>query len=392
MDGDWTTWEGLAEENSFEPVVFGQRTKPAARNPSPAKKSTAAPKPKGFVAGVSERGIQKKKKKNRCAGLMKVAESPVAAVDSDDDEAFEEPSAPSPYIIDSKNPYAALGDLMDAEEAEEAREAEEKAKAEAAAAKKAEATKKAAKGDKKDESFIEAVAASPIVRRTRGALKAFSTTFEKVVDFVKNSPQMVERTRSVRMLHHVLFLRHLRTLYAFHDLPLLCIVRPLRSSSLTSFYLSLCHSHLVGAGVDGDERECAGRPRREGSGQSCQGRAGCSCPPLVALAADRLEASPVRLILSCCTDQPDPQPHMKRLVPVRMRAFGEERARFWTCTIHRLHPLTVTVWPSPAAADVDEYGTARARYLIVFVFAQPRQAQAPAHVFRLCKASPHGST
>ena len=60
---------------------------------------------------------------------------------------------------------------------------------------------------------------------------------------------------------------------------------------------------------------------------------------------------------------------MKRLVPVRMRAFGEERARFWTCTIHRLHPLTVTVWPSPAAADVDEYGTARARYLIVFVFA-----------------------
>lgn len=189
--GDWTTWDGLTEENDTAPVVFGN--KPAVKAPAAAP---AAAKPrevsKAKGTGVAFKGIEKKKKKPRTAGLMKVVESPKAqpaedeAEDASEEVTFEGPSVPSPYIVNTKNPFAALGDLMDMEEAEE--EAAAKAEAEAVS-KRAVAAKPS-----KITAAVEAVAASPIVRRTRGAIRS---TFEKVVDFVKNSPALVDRSRSV---------------------------------------------------------------------------------------------------------------------------------------------------------------------------------------------------
>lgn len=203
--GDWTTWDGLTEENDTAPVVFGN--KPAVKAPAAAP---AAAKPrevsKAKGTGVAFKGIEKKKKKPRTAGLMKVVESPKAqpaedeAEDASEEVTFEGPSVPSPYIVNTKNPFAALGDLMDMEEAEE--EAAAKAEAEAVS-KRAVAAKPS-----KITAAVEAVAASPIVRRTRGAIRS---TFEKVVDFVKNSPALVDRSRSVCCCTHERLPRTSRT-------------------------------------------------------------------------------------------------------------------------------------------------------------------------------------
>ena len=235
--GDWTTWDGLAEENSFEhesrwgaapakaqqPAAAAGWAKPAGfvrRVPTPAEK-------KGFKDAKLARGIDKKKKKNRGGGLMKVVDETVEeeAVQEEEEVAAE----PSPYIVKTTNPFAALADMEeqdeDMEESAEAKaaaeaaaklaakeaakaeaaKAKEAAKAEAAAAKlaakeaaaKAKAEAAAAKEAAKEAAAAakenDAVAPSPIVRRTRNAIKGISKTMNEVVAAV--SP-MLERSRS----------------------------------------------------------------------------------------------------------------------------------------------------------------------------------------------------
>ena len=104
--GDWTTWDGLAEEHGEEEtVVFG---KPAAKAaPAAAPVAAKREQAKAKMAGVSARGIEKKKKKPRGAGLMKVAESPKAQ-QPPMEEAVDGPSVPSPYILDAKNPVRVI--------------------------------------------------------------------------------------------------------------------------------------------------------------------------------------------------------------------------------------------------------------------------------------------
>ena len=157
MIGDWTTWEGLAGENSYEPEprwgATAQPLKPAAdgwnaarsvggRKPTPTKKH----------AGVANRGIEKKKKRGpRGGGLMKWNEST--------EENDENVAPPTPYIVSSKNPYAALGEAMDAEEAAEAEAA--RVAAEERQAADEELAKKVAAKEKAKEDEVAARAAKP---------------------------------------------------------------------------------------------------------------------------------------------------------------------------------------------------------------------------------------
>lgn len=172
-EGDWTTYEGLAAEQDYEPVVFG--TKKSMPKPSPAKPK--ADKRTNF-GGVAVKGIDKKKKKvARGAGLMSRPAAPAEEAEE------EEPTVPSPFIKNTKNPYAALGAMMEAEEAE--------AEAEANALAKAAASKNVV------EHVADAVAnamskasKTPVARRTRTAFKSITQTMSDVVAAVSNSPMI----------------------------------------------------------------------------------------------------------------------------------------------------------------------------------------------------------
>ena len=93
----------------------------SGRRPTPTEKRHA---------GVARPGIEKKNKKKeaRGMGLMRKA----MAVDAPPVEEEEEEvvaGEPSPYIVDKKNPFDALGAMMDAEEAEAALAAKKAAEA-----------------------------------------------------------------------------------------------------------------------------------------------------------------------------------------------------------------------------------------------------------------------
>ena len=169
--GDWTTWEGLNEENTFEPEkCWGKGSKPAAASgwaaPSQPNGSRRVPTPgqkkNGFNDASLARGINKKKKAPRGAGLMTFGKTKK----EEDEEEAAVADVPAPYIVSTKNAFAVLGDLIEQEETTEVAAAAEAAKAQAMP--------------------LE----SPMVRRTRNAIKAISKTMISVVAAV--SP-MLER-------------------------------------------------------------------------------------------------------------------------------------------------------------------------------------------------------
>ena len=169
MEGDWTTWEGIASapDETDEAIRFGA---------APAKKpASAAPKRTQRALAGPSKAITKKQKAPRAAGLMKAKASPAAV------EPEEPKVSNSPYIIDSVNPFAVLDTSAEEEAAEAAAEAEAKAKNS-----KAVASKLAAAPAKEN-----GVSATPIARRTRAAAKYISQAFADVVAAV--SP-MLERS------------------------------------------------------------------------------------------------------------------------------------------------------------------------------------------------------
>ena len=185
IEGDWTTYEGLSAEQDYEPVVFGKK---AASKPAGARKSPAKPKEDKRInfRGVAAKGIDKKKKKApRAAGLMKNREEEEVEEEMEE-ETF---SAPSPYIKSSKNKFAALGAIMDAEEAEAEAEERAKAKAEADAANNVGLQVANAIGN-----FVREAGKTPVARRTRTAFKGIGDVMQGVVNAVA-SP-FIERMNS----------------------------------------------------------------------------------------------------------------------------------------------------------------------------------------------------
>ena len=112
------------------------------------------------------------------------------------EEENDENVAPEPYIVTSKNPYAALGEAMEAEEAAEA-EAARVAAAEAEAAKNRMVALVAPVASVASAAVSVVVAGgTPVARRTRHAFNYVSETMTGVVAAVANSP-MIKRSRTV---------------------------------------------------------------------------------------------------------------------------------------------------------------------------------------------------
>lgn len=202
-----TTYEGLAAENSWEPVILGKQAagaSSAAASGWKSGKSTVGhriptPYEKKAIRGAIDKQLKKKKKKApRAAGFVfRDLHAQPTAPEEEEEEPMEEE-----YIVGSVNPFAALAVSADEEEMEAVAEAARaKAEAEVAAKAKAEAEVAAKAAAKAEAEAAKAKAAA--AKAKKEAADAAAKAKKEAADAKKRAAAAAESAQTAQQKENV---------------------------------------------------------------------------------------------------------------------------------------------------------------------------------------------